>query len=94
MPSIPLDPPTVHLLLRRATAAVCAHTGYEGLLLPLLPPSVATLVLPSPKTGSSSKALDALSDVMGGFLQNFCKVLSVNVEQKCQAGSSGFQVTK
>ncbi|KAL5471508.1 hypothetical protein EMCRGX_G029631 [Ephydatia muelleri] len=70
VPSVSLDPPTLHLLLRRATAAVCAHTGYEG---------------------SSSKALDSLSDVMGGFLQNLCKVLSVSVEQKHLAGSSGFQ---
>ena len=30
VPSIPLDPPSLHLLLRRATAALCGHTGYEG----------------------------------------------------------------
>ena len=70
VPSVSLDPPTLHLLLQRATASVCAHTGYEG---------------------SSSKALNSLSDVMGGFLQNICRVLSVNVEQKRLAGSSGFQ---
>ena len=44
---------------------------------------------------SSSRALDAVGDVLGSFLSRMCKLLRVNMDHFCQQGGtdgSGFEV--
>ena len=40
---------------------------------------------------SSSRALDTLSDVLGNFLSNFCKIMRVNADQLCESGTLSFR---
>ena len=42
-------------------------------------------------TGASSRALDTLTDVMGNFLSNFCKIMRINADRLRESGSLSFQ---
>ena len=88
LPKVQLDQTALHLLLRKSTAAICAHTGYEGT-------SIGCVYTLLDKTFffsvSSSRALDALSDVLGNFLSNFCKIMRINADRLCESGSLSFE---
>lgn len=41
--------------------------------------------------GSSSRALDTLTDVLDNFLRNLCKLMRINADRLCESGTLAFQ---
>ena len=93
LPKLQLDQTALHLLLRKSTAAICAHTGYEGTSVGCEVFFFFTLLVDKTPyfSVSSSRALDALSDVLGDFLSNFCKIMRINADRLCETGSLSFE---
>lgn len=44
-----------------------------------------------PSIDASSRALETLTDVMGNFLSNFCKIMRINADRLQESGSLAFQ---
>ena len=49
------------------------------------------LIFLAPSIDASSRALDTLTDVMGNFLSNFCKIMRINADRLQESGSLAFQ---